>query len=152
MLQLRASTTADPQLIPGVDDLLTLGAVSARWKEVYAVAPTINTSDAREKQQVRDLSEAERAVAVRLKSQIKAFKWNNAVEKKGENARIHFGVMAQEIASAFAAEGLDANQYGMFCYDEWDAEYDVDGKETLAAGNRYGVRYEELFAFIISAL
>jgi hypothetical protein len=152
IMQLRASTTADPQLIPSTDNLTTLGAAANRWKEVFAVAGTINTSDAREKEQVRNLSEAERAVAVRLKSQIKAFKWSASVASKGDAARIHFGVMAQEVANAFAAEGLDAHQYGMFCYDEWEAEHDADGKETLAAGNRYGVRYEELLAFIIAAL
>jgi hypothetical protein len=143
---------------PVTDNAMGLGSGSNRWTEVYAVAPAINTSDAREKQQVRELSVAERAVAVRCKAMLRAFKWNHAVEKKGDAARIHFGVMAQDVQAAFAAEGLDAHQYGIFCYDEWDARNEVrdsDGSiimEATPAGNRYGVRYEELLAFIIGAL
>jgi hypothetical protein len=44
----------------------------------------------------------------------------------------------------------------LFCYDEWDeiVEVDEDGNSTIVrqAGNLYGVRYEELLAFIIAAL
>jgi ribosomal protein L9 len=119
---------------------------------VYAGTGTINTSDAREKQQIRSLSDTENAVAVRLKSLIKAFKFNDAVQAKGDAARIHVGVIAQEVIAAFEAEGLDANRYAIVCYDEWAAELDDDGNEIRPAGNRYGVRYEELLAFIISAL
>jgi len=141
---------------PWTDNTHTLGEASYRWSQVYAVAPAINTSDARLKQQVRDLDEAERAVALRIKKLVKAFKFNDAVIQKGDNARIHVGVVAQEVAEAFEAEGLDPYSYALFCYDEWDeiVEVDEDGNSTIVrqAGNLYGVRYEELLAFIIAAL
>ena len=153
---------------PGDDNVKVLGRSSYRWSTVYAATGTINTSDAREKQQVRDLSVAERAVAVKLKSMVRAFKLNDAVEKKGDGARVHFGVIAQDVKAAFESEGLVAENYAILCYDEWEAEpemtapvLDDDGKETgdvtvirtaKPAGNRYGVRYEELLAFIIAAL
>lgn len=125
---------------PAVDNSYVLGGPSNRWTTVYATTGTINTSDARQKQQDRPLSEAERAVAVRVKGLIKTFKFNEAVTAKGDGARIHIGVYAQELSDAFAAEGLDATHYGMFCYDE------LEGTEI------YGVRYEELLAFVIAAL
>jgi len=125
---------------PAVDNSYILGSPSFRWTTVYATTGTINTSDARQKQQDRPLSEAERAVAVRVKGLIKTFKFNESVAAKGDGARIHIGVYAQELADAFAAEGLDATKYGMFCYDE------LEGTEI------YGVRYEELLAFVIAAL
>ena len=158
---------------PEQNDTWKLGLAGQRWSEVFAVNGAINTSDAREKQQVRDLSDTERAVAIRLKSLIRAFKWNNAVEKKGDKARIHIGVMAQEVKSAFEAEGLDAHKYGVLCYDKWDDEFEPEyemkivkdngeefkvpvatGKQKLvkSAGDAYGVRYDQLFSFIISAL
>lgn len=143
---------------PGADNTTKLGEAALRWSVVYAATGTINTSDAREKQQIRSLSDAENAVAVRLKSLIKAFKFNDAVQAKGDAARIHVGVIAQEVIAAFKAEGLDASRYAIVCYDEWEAEPEVmdkDGNVTIparVAGNRYGVRYEELLAFIISAL
>ena len=125
---------------PSVDNAYVLGGPSNRWTTVYATTGTINTSDGRQKQQGRSLSDAERAVAVKVKGLIKTFKYNAAVEKKGDAARIHVGVYAQELSDAFASEGLDAADYGMFCYDE------------LESTNVYGVRYEELLAFVISAL
>ena len=85
-------------------------------------------------------------MAVRLKSLIKAFKFNDAVQAKGDAARIHVGVIAQEVIAAFEAEGLDPMRYGIVCYDEWEAT------EDQPAGNRYGVRYEELFAFVLACI
>ena len=159
---------------PEVNNTWSLGIGGYRWSQVFAVNGTINTSDAREKQQVRELSDTERAVAVRLKSLVRAFKWNSAVEKKGDEARIHIGVMAQEVKAAFEAEGLDAEKYGVFCYDKWDDEFEPEyelkivigdngeefkvpvatGKQKLvkAAGDAYGVRYDQLMAFIIAAM
>lgn len=160
-------------LKPVLDNTFSIGSSDARWNQVYAATGTINTSDEREKQQIRDLSTAERAVAVRLKSLIRAFKFNDAVAAKGESARTHFGVIAQDVKVAFEAEGLVAEDYAILCYDEWDEqeeiiqswenEYDGNGaltrsagsevvQEYRPAGNRYGVRYEELLAFIISAI
>ena len=90
---------------------------------------------------------------------LKAFKWNSAVEQKGEKARIHFGVIAQEVKQAFESEGLNPDDYALFCFDEWneieEEVKDEDGNVLIpkrSAGNRYGIRYDELFAFIIAAL
>jgi len=143
---------------PTTDNTANLGGTSNRWATVYAGTGTINTSDAREKQQVRKLLDAEHDVAVKLKGLVRAFKFNDAVEKKGDGARIHVGVIAQEVIAAFEAEGLNASSYAIICYDEWeasDAVLDDNGtvvSPAVKAGNRYGVRYEELLAFIISAL
>lgn len=153
---------------PGADNSYKCGTASYRWSEVFAGTGTINTSDERSKQDIDTLSEAEIATAVDVKKLIRKYRFKDAVEKKGDAARIHFGVVAQEVIAAFAAHGLDAIRYGVVCYDEWEDQYQpiyeeqlVDGKMDLVvvgqelsipAGNRYGVRYEELLAFIIAAL
>jgi hypothetical protein len=143
---------------PNTDNAQVLGSASFRWSQVFAGNATINTSDAREKQQIAELTASEKVVAIRLKSMIRSFKFNDSVEAKGDAARIHFGVMAQDVKAAFEAEGLVAEKYSMLCYDEWPGtpeERDEDGNITqafIAAGNRYGIRYEEFLAFIISAL
>lgn len=82
--------------------------------------------------------------------------------KKGNNARIHIGVIAQDVRDAFLSENLDPHSYALFCYDEWDEspeiiEEDEDGKlivkqHYIAAGSRYSIRYEELLCFIIAAI
>ena len=125
-----------------------MGGSSARWTVVYAATGTINTSDERAKQDIKDLSELEKKVAIGIKGLIKSFRFKDAVATKGDKARIHFGVMAQQVAEAFKIVGLDPNKYAMFCYDEWED----DEKSGIKAGNRYGIRYDELLAFVISAL
>ena len=137
---------------PYGDNTQKLGNASFRWSTVYAGTGAINTSDAREKQDIAALDDAEKRVAAALKGLIKKFRFKDAVQAKGDGARIHVGVVAQEVVNAFQAESLDPVRYGILCYDEWTAELDEEGNEIRPAGNRYGVRYEELLAFIISAL
>jgi len=143
---------------PQVDGTLNLGTGSQRWNTVYATTGTINTSDGRAKQQSRDLSEAERAVAVRCKALVRAFKLNDAVAAKGDAARWHFGVIAQDVEAAFASEGLNAADYGLFCYDKWEAQPEQRDDEgnilvpRIEAGERYGIRYDELVVFILGAI
>lgn len=139
-------------LRPQPDNITSLGQASNRWTEVFAVAGTINTSDEREKQDIASLDEAELRVATAMKGLIKKFRWKDAVVSKGEAARIHVGVIAQEVKAAFEAEGLNGFNYGVLCYDEWDEELDGHGDVIVSSGNRYGVRYEELFSFVIAAL
>jgi hypothetical protein len=131
---------------------MDLGSAFWRWGTVFAVTGTINTSDEREKQDIAVLDEAEKRVAQSLKGLVKKFRFKDAVSKKGDAARIHVGVVAQEVANAFQAENLNPMRYGIVCYDEWEAEIDEEGHEIRPAGNRYGVRYEELLAFIIAAM
>ncbi|BDA12067.1 hypothetical protein KAM339_020640 [Aeromonas caviae] len=104
---------------PGGNGTQRLGTATNRWSEIFAANATINTSDAREKQQVYTLSDAERRVAARIKDLFVTFKFNRAVEQKGDGARIHVGVIAQDVQAAFIAEGLDPHRYSLFCFDEW---------------------------------
>jgi hypothetical protein len=146
-------TALFPATATGLSDGgMDLGSAFWRWGTVFAVTGTINTSDEREKQDIAVLDEAEKRVAQSLKGLVKKFRFKDAVSKKGDAARIHVGVVAQEVANAFQAENLNPMRYGIVCYDEWEAEIDEEGHEIRPAGNRYGVRYEELLAFIIAAM
>ena len=145
-------------LRPQADGASNLGTASQRWNTVYATTGTINTSDANEKQDIAELDDAEKRVAIALKGMVKKFRFKDAFATKGDSARIHVGVIAQEVEAAFSAEGLDASRYGIFCYDEWEETpevLDADGNvvsHAVGAGHRRGVRYEELLAFIIAAM
>jgi len=143
---------------PDTDNTLSLGLESKRWSDAFIANGVTSTSDEREKEQSRILIDAERLAAQELKSRIRAFKWTESVQRKGSEARWHFGIMAQDIMRVFEAHGLDAHNYGLFCYDRWDEEQeqcDGDGNilcDGAESGDRYGVRYDQLMAFIISAL
>jgi hypothetical protein len=127
------------------DNAIDLGKSAARFNDIFATNGTIQTSDQNEKQDIEDLTDAEERVAVAAKGLLKKFRWKNAVEDKGDDARIHFGIIAQDLQAAFEAEGLDAGRYGMFTSNTWT---DENGEEQT----RMGVRYSELLAFIISAI
>ncbi len=152
---------------------LGINAQEQRFEQLYVKASQIVTSDERLKEQIEDVSEA--LMRAWGKVSFKVFKYRSAVEAKGEEARKHVGVIAQEVMAAFESEGLDAREYGLFCYDEWEdepevynewdeevrAEYDEDGTllkpasvihhkdleiPALKAGNVYSIRYEEALA------
>ena len=157
------------EFTPDGDNNMGLGSGSKRWTQVYAVSGTINTSDANTKQDIADLDDAEKRVAMRIKGLIKKFRFRDAVAEKGNAARIHVGVIAQEVRDAFTAEGLDATRYGLFCSDTWwEREEDVyqpfnettvrkivvhkTPVEGATEVTRLGVRYDELLAFVIAAV
>lgn len=175
---------------PATDNARDLGGPSNRWNDVYATNATIQTSDANEKQDIDELSEAEKRVALAVKALLKKYRWKSAVAEKGNDARIHFGVIAQELKAAFESEGLDAGRYGVFINSIWwevelvipatnakpeivDSDGNViqfyvpahperivvetykskeDAPEGAIEKSKMGVRYSELFAFVISAI
>jgi hypothetical protein len=128
-----------------IDDSVDLGSPTYRFDDLHATNGTIQTSDRNEKQDIAELTEAETRVAVAAKGLLRKFRWQSAVAEKGDEARIHFGIIAQDLQDAFTAEGLDASDYAMFCSNTWT---DDDGVEQT----RLGVRYSELLAFIIAAI
>jgi hypothetical protein len=128
------------------DNAIDLGVDTARFDDIYATNGTIQTSDRNEKQDIEALSDAEQRVAVAAKGLLRKFRWIDSVEEKGDEARIHFGIIAQDLQDAFTAEGLDAGRYAMFISTTWTDE------ETSEERTRMGVRYSELLAFIIAAI
>jgi hypothetical protein len=128
------------------DNVIDLGRPDVRFDDIYATNGTIQTSDRNEKQDIAELSDAEQRVAVACKGLLRKFRWKDSVAEKGDEARTHFGIIAQDLQAAFAAEGLDAGDYAMFISTTWTDE------ETNEEKTRMGVRYSELLAFIIAAI
>ena len=111
---------------PTVDNSLALGTVGRRYTNVYAINGTINTSDEREKRDIKAIDDAVLDAWERVNFSQFRFKTGD---------RIHIGVIAQRVEEAFKSEGLDAHDYGLFCEDT-----DEDGEV------RYGIRYSEALA------
>ncbi len=140
------------------DDDVNIGASSIRFDDIHATNGTIQTSDQNEKQDIASATTKELNVAKKLSSLFKTFRWKSKVTEKGDNARTHTGIIAQEIESAFSAEGLDASKYGLFIsHTWWEKDKDVYNTEKEAPSDaikrtRLGVRYPELFSFIFSSI
>ena len=140
-----------------LDDTTDLGNSNARFDDIFATNSTIQTSDANEKQQIASLTSAEITAAKALSQLFKTFKWNSSVESKGDDARTHTGVIAQEVQQAMTDAGLDAGEYAFFISATWweheGTTYDTqeEAPEGATQRTRLGVRYPELLAFIGAA-
>ena len=143
-----AGTYVSPSLS---DESVSLGQANMPWKDLYVATGAISTSDERLKRDIVDPDEALMRAWGRVG--FKVFRFRSAVEQKGDAARLHIGVIAQEVRDAFAAEGLDADRYGLFCRDAWEAEpEEIDPatgevlRPAIAAGEKFSIRYDEALA------
>ena len=141
------------------DNSCDLGTSTNRWKDIYATNATINTSDRNAKQDIAVIDD--NLLQAWDKISLVSFKFKDAVAKKGDNARLHTGYIAQDIKEELAKHGIDACKYGLFCYNSWDAQEEKSHEEERTnekgdaeivkvidtpareAGETYGLRYIE---------
>lgn len=121
-------------VVPSGHNQKDLGTSSVRWKNVYCQTGAFNGSDSRFKSAIADPSDA--LMRAWGKVGFKVFKYIDAIEEKGEDkARLHVGVIAQEIVEAFESEGLDAMQYGFIAHNCFEDTYEdvevVDEQEQF---------------------
>ena len=135
----------DPSGPSSRDNAIDLGVSSHRFDDIYATNSSIQTSDENEKQDIASFTTKELAVATKLSALFKTFKWKDKVTEKADKARTHSGIVAQQVKTTFASEGLDATNYGLFISTTWT---DDNGKEQT----RMGIRYPELFSFIFGSI
>lgn len=132
---------------PSVDNIVSAGRPASRYSTVYAVTGAINTSDAREK--TTPITIDDNILDAWGDVQLVAFQWLQSVAEKGDLARWHFGVIAQQVNEAFTKRGIDGVRFGLLCYDKWDdapAIANGDGVEVVAprsAGDRWGIRADQ---------
>ena len=83
------------------------------------------------------------------------FKYNDAVDEKGNAARLHTGYVVQQIDEACKSHNLDISEYGLYCHEEYPQETEEvevkqdDGTKTKEkkvireASEHYSLRYTE---------
>lgn len=147
------------QFVPKTDNEYNLGTSTLKWKDIYATNATINTSDRNAKTSIENISDD--ILNAWENVSLVSFKFKDAIEKKGDNARIHTGYIAQNIKEELSKYGIDACDYGLFCYNSWDAQEEKSHEEERTdekgntktvkvidtpareAGETYGLRYTE---------
>lgn len=158
------------------DNTINVGAATVRFDNIYATNGTIQTSDQNEKQDIASLTTAEMTAAKAISKLFKTFKWQDKVAAKGDAARTHSGVIAQEVQAAMTDAGLDASNYAFWCSNTWwetstevaaveaDEEAGIEAQDAYTRIDTYhtadeapegatqrtrmGIRYPELLAFI----
>ena len=83
------------------------------------------------------------------------FKYNDAVNEKGNQARLHTGYVVQQIDEACKSHNVDISEYGLYCHEEYQErteevtitnEDGTTSKETKViepAKEYYSLRYTE---------
>lgn len=114
------------------------------------------TSDQRLKQQIAQIDNA--LLDAWQDVTLCQFKYNDAVNEKGDNARLHTGYVVQQIDSACKSHGVDISEYGLYCHEEYPEETEeveaeqADGtkvkekKVIREASEHYSLRYTEVYA------
>ena len=114
------------------------------------------TSDQRLKQQIAEIDD--KLLDAWSDVDLVQFKYNDAVDQKGDNARLHTGYVVQQIDSACKSHGVDVSAYGLYCHEEYPQETEeveveqADGtkvkekKVIREASEHYSLRYTEVYA------
>lgn len=133
--------------VPSNTNKMNLGTGSYRWRQLFATTTTISTSDARKKSTITSVPD--NVLDAWENVNFVQYQFNDALQEKGSAARFHNGLIAQNIDNVFKQNNLDASRYGLFCYDEWEAEPERKDEKgniiqpSTPAGNQYSLRYEE---------
>jgi hypothetical protein len=136
---------ASDRMRASANDTYYLGDSTYRWKAVYAVNGTIQTSDRNQKKNIETLDQ--KYVELFDKLLPVSFMFNDA-----ESDRTHIGFISQDVKAAMDEVGLTDLDFAGFCRDiltEWDEEnqeervvLDDDGEPIY----RYSLRYTEFIA------
>lgn len=118
--------------IPLTDEQYNLGYWDKKWKDIYCVNGTINTSDKNEKKSIQPINSKYFQLFDKLKPV--SYQFNNGT-------RTHLGLVAQEVKQAMDEISIDSNDFAAYC--SWRKE---DGTEGC------GLRYEEFIALCIAEI
>ena len=124
------------------DATFNFGSAAFRANNIYLVNNPIVTSDERLKS-LRDGGIDDKAISAWDRVSFEQYALIDEIYIKGTDAKWNFGVLAQQIISCFAKEGLDALEYNLVSYEKWDDEYDENGDLVKSAGDIYLVRYDQ---------
>jgi hypothetical protein len=105
-------------MYPATDNTYPLGTSGNRWSVVYAGTATINTSDERYKTGITEVNDE--VLDAWGEVNWTQYQFTDSVEKKKDQARVHFGLIAQRVKKIFKKHKIDPFKFGLLCYDEWD--------------------------------
>ena len=132
-------TTSTARILPQTDNVGYIGQSDFRWQALYAINGTVQTSDEREKTEIKpttlglDFIKDLRPVS---------YKWIDGEQQdKGKDEREHQGLIAQQVAEAVEKHGIDKNAFG-----------GLDIKKTAKYDDFHGMAYDQLVAPLIKAI
>ncbi|HEY6977910.1 MAG TPA: tail fiber domain-containing protein [Chitinophagaceae bacterium] len=128
-----ATTRSSGDFIPDIDAFYLLGNSSKRWAEVWADDGSVNTSDARDKKNIRDLNYGLKKI---MQLHPVKFNW-----KDEHNTDDKLGLIAQDLQKVLP-EVVKAYEY----------KRDSTGKREKVAAARLGVMYADIIPVLIKGI
>lgn len=133
---------------------LSLGSNLVKWKEVYSVNGTIQTSDRNEKNTIAELT-AEQAQSLIYGLKPSTYKMN-----AGTSSRTHWGIISQDIEELLNELGWTSLDFAGFIKSPKMTEIKYDEKtgkciresEVIEGEYDYSLRYDEFIAPIIKVV
>ncbi len=116
-LSYSSAATVKKYMAPIVDGDMNSGNATARWQNVYSVNGVITTSDADDKDEIRDATDKENEAFAEIARLPSVWKWIRRIEEEGEDARLHSGPTVQSAIEIMVKHGLDWRKYSCFCHD-----------------------------------
>ena len=126
--------SSNSNIYPSVDNQRSLGTSNFRWIDVWALDGTINTSDERDKKNIRDVGYGLNEI---MKLRSVKYNWKDAVNNEDK-----LGLIAQELKKVLPEVVRDY-------------EYKVDettGKREKVPTERMGVMYADIIPVLIHAI
>ena len=117
--------------VNGVD----LGTGDLRFRNLYLEGEPIVSSDKNLKTDFADIPES--ILTKWGKVKWVSFKFKDAVERKGKKARMHTGVVAQDVQKAL--RGVDVTKWSFFCKDKWEDRKETEFVEVPAGTDEFGI-------------
>ena len=131
------STTA--RIIPYSDNVGYIGDSSHRWQAIYSTNGNIQTSDIREKTEIKPIQ-----LGLDFVNDLNpvSYKWiENERLDASKDKRNHQGLIAQEVAETLEKHGVNKNDFG-----------GLDIQKTDKYDDFHGMSYEQLVAPMIKAI
>ncbi len=132
-------TSDSARVLPATDNVGYIGESSHRWQAIYAVNGSIQTSDEREKTEIKETT-----LGLDFIKDLKpvSYKWiDGEQQNKGKDEREHQGLIAQQVAETVEKHGIDKNTFG-----------GLDIQKTEKYDEFYGMSYDQFVAPLIKAI
>jgi len=132
-------TSSTARILPQTDNVGYIGQSNFRWQALFAVNGTVQTSDEREKTEIKPTT-----LGLEFIKDLRpvSYKWIDGEQQdKGKDKREHQGLIAQQVAKAVEKHGIDKNAFG-----------GLDIQKTDKYDDFHGMQYDQLIAPLIKAV
>ena len=136
---LERDNNSGSSLRPSIDRFISLGTGAMRYSHIYSASGEISTSDKNMKTDIQPIDD--KLLKNWENIEWKTFKFKDSVKEKGSNARIHSGLIAQDLEMMLGGV-INLSDYGFFCVDSWDDIYDTQYITLPAKYDESGVMIE----------